>query len=388
MYFYVDESGHTGTNLFDENQPILYYGVLSSRVNIDVLAENTLSSLRKRLGVKRLHANELGNAGIAQISTEIYNLQKRYDLRFDIYRVAKADHALISFFDQVFDQGLNPAITWSGYWTPMRYVLLLKLAYLFDEETLKKAWSARIEINDQKAESGLVEVCNIIKGRVGELPDERSRTLIYDTLNWADNNPAEIYYNAKRKKDMLSITPNLIGFQSVMHGITLRLLKNGKKASQITVDQQSQFNKAQKTLAEFYASARDVPMVTGPGLPEISFKGMPTIPISFKAGTESAGLELVDVYLWIFKRLMEEKELAPKIYPIIQKQMHKSRTDEISIHAIASRWQKWFEDLPEPTEEQMKKGRELMALDEKRRLEGMTVSAQQGVPADAEKRRG
>lgn len=388
MYFYVDESGHTGTNLFDENQPILYYGVLSSRVNIDVLTESTLSSLRKRLSVDRLHANELGNAGIAQISKEIYNLQKRHDLRFDIYRVAKADHALISFFDQVFDQGLNPAITWSGYWTPMRYVLLLKLAYLFDEEMLKKAWNARIELNDKKAESGLVEVCKTIKSRVGELPDERSRTLIYDTLNWAENNPAAIYYNAKRKKDMLSITPNLIGFQSVMHGITLRLLKNGKKASQITVDQQSQFNKAQKTLAEFYASARNVPMVSGPGLPEISFKGMPTIPISFKAGTDSAGLELVDMYLWIFKRLMEEKELAPEIYPILQKQMHKSRTDEISINAIASRWQKWFEDLPEPTEEQMEKGRELMAMDEKRRLEGMTVSAQQGVPADAEKRRG
>lgn len=388
MYFYVDESGHTGTNLFDENQPILYYGVLSSRVNIDVLTENTLSTLRRRLGVDRLHANELGNAGIGQIAKEIHNLQKRHDLRFDIYRVAKADHALISFFDQVFDQGLNPAIMWSGYWTPMRYVLLLTLAYLFDEETLKKAWNARIELNDGKAESGLVEVCNIIKSRVGKLPDERSRILIYDTLNWAENNPSAIYYNAKRKKDMLSITPNLIGFQLVMHGITLRLLKNGKKASQITVDQQSQFNKAQKTLAEFYASARDVPMVTGPGLPEISFKGMPTIPISFKAGTESAGLELVDIYLWIFKRLLEEKELAPEIYPILNKQMHKSRTDEISINAIASRWQKWFEDLPEPTEEQMEKGRELMAMDEKRRLEGMTVSTQQGVPADADKRRG
>jgi len=383
LYFYVDESGHTGTNLFDENQPILYYGVLSSRVNIDALAENTLIFLRKRLGVKRLHANELGNSGIARISNEIYNLQKRHDIRFDIYRVAKTDHALISFFDQVFDQGLNPAITWSGYWTPMRYVLLLKLAHLFDEETLKKAWAARIELNDQKAEHGLAEVCRIIKGRISELPDERSRTLIYDTLNWAENNPTLIYYNAKRKKYILSITPNLIGFQSVMHGITLRLLKNGKKASQITVDQQSQFNKAQKSLAEFYASARDVPMITGPGLPEISFKGMPTIPISFKASSDSAGLELVDLYLWTFKRIMEGKELAPEIYPVIKKQMHKSRTDEISINAIASRWQKWFENLPEPTEEQMRKGRELMALDEKRRLEGMTVKAQHAVLAEA-----
>jgi hypothetical protein len=67
MYFHVDESGHTGTNLFDEDQPILYYGVLSSKFNIDNQAEKELSVLRKRLGVQRLHASELGNGGLVQI---------------------------------------------------------------------------------------------------------------------------------------------------------------------------------------------------------------------------------------------------------------------------------------------------------------------------------
>jgi hypothetical protein len=49
MFFYVDESGHTGANLFDENQPFLYYGVLSSNLNIDVLAKKHIIALRKRL---------------------------------------------------------------------------------------------------------------------------------------------------------------------------------------------------------------------------------------------------------------------------------------------------------------------------------------------------
>lgn len=375
LFFYVDESGHTGANLFDENQPILYYGVLSSKVNIEVLAEKQLSVMRKKVGVSRLHANELGNGGIVQIIDELKSLQKYYSIKFDIYRVAKADHALISFFDQVFDQGVNPAITWSGYWTPMRYALLLKLASLFDEEILKIAWKARIELNDKKSEVGLIEVCRVIKSRVNDLPDERSRVLIYDTLTWAENNPSEIYYNTKSKKDMLSITPNVIGFQSVMHGVALRLQKSKRGASQIIVDQQSQFNKAQKTLSEFFASARDIPFESGPGLPEINFKGMPTTPITFKAGTESAGLELVDIYLWIFKRLIEGKELAQEIQPFVQKQIPRCRTDEISINAISSRWEKWFKDLPEPTEEAIEKAKELMAFDENRRLEGMLKNA-------------
>jgi hypothetical protein len=32
MFFYVDESGHTGSNLFDPAQPQLYYGVLQATI--------------------------------------------------------------------------------------------------------------------------------------------------------------------------------------------------------------------------------------------------------------------------------------------------------------------------------------------------------------------
>ena len=49
MFFYVEESEHTGSELFDTNQPVLYYGVLSSDLNLDVLAEERLGPLRKRL---------------------------------------------------------------------------------------------------------------------------------------------------------------------------------------------------------------------------------------------------------------------------------------------------------------------------------------------------
>ncbi|MFY2508846.1 hypothetical protein ACN3E9_11290 [Vibrio pectenicida] len=133
MYFYVDESVQTGLELFDEQQPFLYYGVLSSKLNLDVLALDTVKKLRTRLQVERLHAAELGNGRLIEIVKDLEKIQKKYDIKFDCYRIAKADHAIIAFFDQVFDQGVNPAITWIGYWTPLRYVLLLKVAYLFGD---------------------------------------------------------------------------------------------------------------------------------------------------------------------------------------------------------------------------------------------------------------
>lgn len=38
---------------------MFYYGVLSAKVKLDVLAEPYLANLRRRLGVKHVHAAEL-----------------------------------------------------------------------------------------------------------------------------------------------------------------------------------------------------------------------------------------------------------------------------------------------------------------------------------------
>lgn len=376
MYFYVDESGHTGLNLFDENQPMLYYGVLSSKINLDAAAEARVRKIRNKLGVQRLHAAELGNGRLVTIIEDIEKLRKRYDLRFDISRVEKTDHAIISFFDQVFDQGMNPAVPWTSYWTPLRFILLVKLATIFDQKLLKKAWTARTCLNTNKANALLVEVCNELIPRVSQLPDARSREVITDALSWAAMNPGDIYYNAKDKSSLLQIAPNIIGFQSVMSGIARRLVKAKTGASKIVVDRQAQFNSAQEKLSDFYAENKNAPMVSGPGLPEIDFSGMPEIPISCLPGTDSVGLELVDIYLWVFKRYMEEKELAPELYSLIKGQLHRGSSNEISINGIIERWSPWLENLPEPSADGMNKATEIRRIDEERRLKalGRTLS--------------
>jgi hypothetical protein len=318
-----------------------------------------------------LHAAELGVGRLVDAAPTVLRLVKQFDLRFDVYRVAKPDHAIICFFDQVFDQGVNPAVTWTGYWTPMRYVLLLKLAALFDEELAQLAWQARITPNDDIALPMMQEVCRALRDRVGALPDARSRQLIGDALRWADANPTEISYSVPNKKDMLQVTPNVIGFQSVMHGIALRLKASGIRASRVVVDQQSQFNKAQRTLAEFYQAARGLKAPMGPGMPTIDHSHVPEVPIEFASSDASCGLELTDLHLWIFKRAMEGEDLPPALGALVYAHMRRSRTDEISLKAIEYRWSKWFSQLPELDEmsaEQLERGREIMRIDEERRL--------------------
>lgn len=380
MFFYVDESGHTGSELFDAAQPVLYYGVISSDVNLDMLAEERLAPLRKRLSVDRLHAAQLGVGRLATISEELVAIQKKFSLRFDLYRVNKPDHAVICFYDQVFDQAMNPAVTWTSYWTPLRYILLLKLASLFEEDDARLAWSARTDTNRARANGRLIEVCQRIAGRVDQLPDARSRQLIGDGLTWAAQNPDAIGYNVDHADDIKQISPNIIGFQFVMHGIAKRIMQRGKRASRIVVDRQSEFNKAQKTLSEFFAAASGIEGATGPGMPKISFAGMPKTPIEFAAGTDSAGLELVDVYLWIFKRLIDGKDMAPELMPLVYAQRHRGNTDEVSLRAIETRWEQHFTQMPELediTQEKIEAAQKIIAIEESRRqaaIKGMIAS--------------
>lgn len=240
MHFYVDETGQTGRNLFDKTQPILSYGVLSSEADLDKVAEADLAALRKTLGVERLHAAELGVHRLSEVVDTLLVLQKNHRIRFDIWQVVKRDHAIISFFDQVFDQGLNPVVPWSAYWTPLRYPLLLNLSNLFDDELAEKAWRARLEAHDERSCSLFSEVCGVLLQRVHSLGDARSVELITDALSWAMVNFDELGYNCKTNKEKLQIMPNMIGFQSVLHGICSRLGAPNRKAD-IIVDQQSQF---------------------------------------------------------------------------------------------------------------------------------------------------
>jgi Protein of unknown function (DUF3800) len=377
MYFYVDESGHTGPNLFDPNQPVLYYGVLSAKTNLDVRAEDEVRRARKTLGVDRLHAAEMGMGGLVTISRHLAAVQRKCEPRFDLYRIAKPDHAIIAFFDQVFDQGINPAVTWTGYWTPLRYVLLLKVASLFADDLAERAWAARVNLNNQEAERELVAICRALLSSLDRISDERSRQVIGDALNWAIQHVGELRYNCQSPREILTVTPNLIGFQLVMQGIAYRLDKV-KSVASITVDQQSQFNRAQRTLAEFYAEHRNLPWYLGPGMPQMDLRSVPTTPITFRSGRDSIGLELVDCYLWVFKRLLEGREIPDELHSIIRPQLQRGRTNDVSLSSLNERWSRWLAELPELDEAQLERAREITRVDEARRLRAVHASAASG----------
>ena len=101
---------------------------------------------------------------------------------------------------------------------------------------------------------------------------------------------------------------------------------------------------------------------------------MPSVPIECTPGTDSSGLEIVDIYIWIFKRQMEDKPLAAELYPLIHGQAN-GMFNEVSLQALMERWEKWFQELPVPTTEQIKRGRRLLKIDEERRKKHLKSKA-------------
>lgn len=345
MYFYVDESGHTGLNLFDANQPWFYYGVISSPVNLDIAAEPTLKKLRAKLNVDRIHASQLGNGELVKIASSLRQLAVDFNIRFDLHKVYKPDHAIIQFFDQTFDQGVNPAVPWIAYWTPLRYPLLLKLSQLFDDDMAIKAWEARITIDNQESQRKLITVCSSVINNLSKLTDERAEEIIRDAMTWVINNASKTYYNITSKEQSLQISPNLVGFQSVILGVHQQLKSTSTKAKAIIVDRQSEFNRAQEWIHDFYRQQNNSHALGALGMPEMDLRDFPKVPVICTPGDESAGLELVDVYLWIIKRIIEDKRIALELEQLCEDQTNKGGLliSDISLNTIDNRWSEYFE---------------------------------------------
>lgn len=207
------------------------------------------------------------------------------------------------------------------------------------------AWEARISQNDKQAEETLRCVCNELLKRISELPDERTQEIVNDALKWTLENTSEIQYNVRSKADAISAMPNAIGFQQVLFGIASRAGQTIGKDVTVVVDRQSQFNKAQSRTNGWYGKLSGKNQPLGPGMPTLDLRTMPVFEISFSSGSDSFGLEIVDVYLWIFRRLIEKKEVTSELLPLVEKQLAVGHTDEISLSAIARRWTPVFRSI-------------------------------------------
>lgn len=377
MFFHVDESGNTGNQLFDKNQPILTYGVLSSTLNVDALGKQWFKDITKKLDIDCLHANHLGVNKLTEISRELYLLQDKFKFSFDYYFIEKRALAVVCLFDAIFDAGINPAVRWDTYWTPMRYLIILKLAAILDDDILKKTWALCTCKYIENKESDIIQTLEEIRSITKtSCLDARSKEIIINALGFAIKNPLAMDFGQHDEK---AISPNAVGFQFVASSISRRLkLKNRKKALSITVDMQTQFNKAQ---IETYRNASLIsdgmkratqedrnkylnhPLFASIEKSDLINKNLINSNIEISKSQESIGLQIVDIYLWITNRILLKKELSTELHVIGSLFLKQSFVDGISFSGMEGRFKRFesiLPDLENITKEQADMARKFM----------------------------
>lgn len=364
MFFHIDESGNTGMNLFDANQRWLSYGMLSSRLNVDVLGRKAHRKMTLRLGVETLHANELGIGGLVEIEDLLLALQKKFRFGFDYYYIDKPVHALVVLFDAVFDAGINGAVKWDLYWTPLRFLAIHKLASIVDEELLKKAWTLCTTRENKTLSTQVVELLRELKARTvkSEL-DERAKELFADAFEFGIRNPKDLGFGVPRAK---LVSPNAVGYQFVIRAIARRMRKVKRKGPvSITLDQQQQFNNAQiethgniTSIAEGIKSASKEdrafyihhPLLRDMDKEDLELKGMPIIAPEISSSGASIGLQTVDIFLWITNRWLRGEELPNGIQEVARRFLKDAIIDSISLEGINERYRQFEQALPAPEE--------------------------------------
>jgi Protein of unknown function (DUF3800) len=371
MFFHIDESGNTGNNLFDASQPLLSYGVLSSRTNVDALGDQFHREMLATLGVEVLHASQLGEDRIEKVSTLLHNLHEKMRFEFGFFIIEKQTYALVQLFEAVFDAGLNDAVPWVHYWTPMRFLMIRHLAEIVDADLLRKAWDLSSAKNIEKRYPEVVALLSELRERASTaFRDARIREVFLNALTFGMTFPEKLDFGTPDQK---IISPNAVGFQFVIGQIAHQLRKkNTTKANAIVMDYQQQFNgaqlrthKHQKLIAEGLRKSKPAeqrfilehPLYSHLTKREILGREIPDRAPTVSRSGNSIGLQIVDLYLWIIGRAMKGEPLYPETLALARTISRKMTFDGIWMRGMQNRWEQFEQKLPQfekLTEDQLK----------------------------------
>ena len=301
MFAYVDETGNTGANVFDEDQPNFYTAAFLSNVHIDQARKKEIRALLHKHKIDSIHANRLGVEKVDSLINDVVKIIKGVRPAFFMSRVEKKYLIATKIFDTFFDSGENPAVEWHSYNIhPLRLLLCLRVAKITSEEVQRMFWEMLLARNEQVARALVVPVVEGILEKVGELPDQRTREIVYRALDWSRKHPdgLDLYINRRQARN--GHMPNMVAFTNLLQGIDTVERKRRKKVERIFHDRQSQF---EKNISEWHT------LSTGAKEGEISWGGLnyrlrlvDESSLEFVKSDDSFGIQVADTFLWSWKR--------------------------------------------------------------------------------------
>lgn len=380
MYAFVDETGNTGSNVFDEAQPDFFTGALVTKANFDVLHNRTIRAICRRNGFDSLHASVLGFGPIEHAAPEILRLLKKVDARFFISRVEKRYLVATKLYDTFFDSGENPAASWVAYnIRPLKLILCFKVATLMTDEIAREFWAMLMARNEKQARAKIPGICDAILARVPLLKDQRSREVVTETLAWSRAHPEalDIFIAGRQAKN--GHMPNMVAFVNLLDGLEQFSKKWNRPLKKIVHDRQSQF---EGTLAEWhlmFSNASDEP-IHRPG-ETVVLQKVAGSTFEVSSSDSSAGIQVADLVLWLFRQFLAGKEIPEGSARILQYAFKKGYENDFSFRGVGDQIEKKYAEImaADIPPEAMEAGQRMLAENENRRQELIALYEEDGL---------
>jgi hypothetical protein len=203
-----------------------------------------IKAIARKVGADAVHANELGLGRLEIIAGDLYALLEASRAHFFLSRVEKRYLLATKMFDVLFDSGENAAVAWHNYnIRPLKIMLAFKLAAVIDEDIARKFWNCLLLPREEDSRKMLPMISEALKSRLHVLPDEQSRKVLGNGLDWIIRHPESIHFATEQKIAKHGHFPNLVAFANLLQGLQDFSQRWRKKIARITHDEQSEFGR-------------------------------------------------------------------------------------------------------------------------------------------------
>jgi hypothetical protein len=381
IFAYIDESGNTGKNIFDESQPNYYTAALVSKGDFDLSHAGRIRAIAAKFNEDAVHSNELGFGKLELVAGDLFNLLDKAGAYFFVARVEKRYLLATKLFDVLFDSGENAAVAWHNYnIRPLKIILAMKLNEAINEDIAKAFWGCLLASRDKDAWAALPPICESLKARLHHIPDQRSRDILDEGLNWIIKHPQCAEFATTRRAARQGHLPNLVAFSILLQGLQDFSERWRRKIAVITHDKQSEFGRALKSWHGLFSNAS--PDLIHWAGESYSLQWAHGSEFIMKNDQESAGIQIADVALWLYSQMLKGKSLPPKCLRLLNLILERGWHNDFSFSGVErSLMEHYGNILFEPMEQgRLDQARRFLDRAEEVRKASMAQYAMDGIP--------
>lgn len=374
MFAFVDETGNTGANLLDPNQPEFFTGALITRTDFDKVRGSTIRRLCREHSISSIHASVVGLGPIESMAPELLRLFKSIDARFFFSRVEKRYLLATKVFDTFFDSGENPAVPWTAYnIRELRLMLCFRVAGLLDDHLAKEFWDMLMAKRESVAREMIPRICETFLERIHLLPDARTQSIVSEAFLWSRSHPEALDIFIPGRQAKQGHMPNLVAFTNLLAGLEHLSKKWGRRLRRLVHDRQGQFESTMEEWHRLFSNAKDVP-ITWLG-DTYSLRRVYGSTFEVVPSDKSPGIQVADLVLWLLRKAMKGETLPPSTERLVRHVHSKAHINDFSFQGVGSALEAKIESVMESEipASRLEEGQRIGVEVERRRLEAVAL---------------